>query len=402
MVYEWLVDQIQNNQFFSGALGGSVFYSLISYGRGLANRMYAPIRNLRIREISISSYDSSELYNNLNDYFMERVKNPQNLTVNKINKSVNDEDINDDEVYGELTSGTVLKQAYKPRLSYGTHYYWHNWYTLVYVNVSIEDHHGESKSNLIRATVYSVRAKSIRDQIINDFSSRCANKDNVKKEYTIRYGHQYYEKAVSSRKLDSVFINSDVKSKILQSISNIESKKKLYSKVGINRVLSIMLYGKPRTGKTTLIKSLAHELDKSIYYLDLSATRSELADNIYGCKKIPPNSILVIEDMDTHPVFRKREEKNKESKSLAGILKLLDGDSLPDNTIVFATTNYIDDIDDAVKQFGRFDLKVEVGEANRELAAQMINFLDSTKLHLLDEFNYPVSQAEIQAKVLKT
>lgn len=389
MVYDWLVDQIQNNQFFSGALGGSVFYSLIGYVKGWTSRIWTPIRNLRVRDISISSYDSAELYNSFNLYLMKRIKNPQNLTIIKSTNAI---------YYTGKFDSIQTKVKYTSRLSYGTHYYWHNWYTLVYVNVAMEQHHAESKSDIVRATIYSIRAKSIRNEILNEFTNQCAQKDESPKQYKTSEYNNYENGNLIPKDMGAVFIHDSKKQIILDSIKSIEEKKEIYQRAAVNRILGIMLYGKPGTGKTTLIKALAYSLNRSLYYVDFEVPIKRILDTV---EKIKPNSILVFEDIDTHQAFRRRESQSTASKDLGIALKLLDGDNLPDDTIIIATTNHIDEIDDAVKRFGRFDVKLEIEEADRDLAEKMIEYLDPSKKYLLDQFSYPISQAEIQARILK-
>ena len=79
---------------------------------------------------------------------------------------------------------------------------------------------------------------------------------------------------------------------------------------------------------------------------------------------------------------------------------MLDGVDLPDNSIVFATTNNIEILDDAITRPGRFDVKIHMGFADEDIARQMIEYIDPNKIDLLEKMEFPVSQAELQAKIL--
>jgi ATP-dependent 26S proteasome regulatory subunit len=160
-----------------------------------------------------------------------------------------------------------------------------------------------------------------------------------------------------------------------------------------------MLYGPPGTGKTSYIAGLARALGRSVYYVDFSTLVDQKASYL---RRIKPNSFLVLEDIDTIPSFRVRDDKAPDQKDLGKLLKILDGVQLPDNTVIFATTNYIDRIDPAVKRFGRFDLHFELEYADKELATEMVNYIDPSKIDLVEGFTFPISQAEIQARVLKS
>jgi chaperone BCS1 len=231
------------------------------------------------------------------------------------------------------------------------------------------------------------------------FISSYTERGNVSTCYEIgQYGP--VSMGANTRKLESVFIDSASKNKILESVYSLDHKKEIYQRAGINRTLGVMLFGPPGTGKTSFILGLANELNRSVYYVDFSTQTEQKATYL---KRMKPNSFLVLEDIDTIPSFKVRDDSKAEhQKDLGKLLKILDGAQLPDNTIIFATTNYIDRIDPAVKRFGRFDVHCELGHANKELAAEMVNYIDSSKLSILDQLTFPVSQAEIQARVLKS
>ncbi|PVU89767.1 hypothetical protein BB559_004953 [Furculomyces boomerangus] len=73
------------------------------------------------------------------------------------------------------------------------------------------------------------------------------------------------------------------------------------------------------------------------------------------------NSCLLIENLDAISANRKSEASNSvETRVLSSLLNELDGISIKKNIIVIATTNKIENVDDALKRSGRFDKLVSL------------------------------------------
>lgn len=388
-IIDWIQKEVATNQFFSAALGGSLFYSVFGYIRSTSGYFWRKFVSLFIREITVSSYYSSEIYDQLIDFLSKRISHPKNIEIKaNYNRNTDLYDDHDDDKPKEL----------KTSISYGAHWFWYNWYTYVYAIIKTEEHHASSKSDVVNIHIYSLFSRTIRKEISDLFINSYTELINTSKHYELtEYGPSLLGNNL--RNINSVFIKKEIKDAIDKSINSLVEKADVYKKAGINRTLGIMLYGPPGTGKTSYICGLAKSLNRSVYYVDFTKNVEGKAKHL---SMIKPNSFLVLEDIDSVPAFRVRDDKSTQQKDLGKLLKVLDGAQLPDNTIVFATTNYIDKIDPAVKRFGRFDLHFEFEYADKELAIEMVNYIDSNKLHLLEELTFPVSQAEIQARILKS
>lgn len=73
----------------------------------------------------------------------------------------------------------------------------------------------------------------------------------------------------------------------------------------------ILLYGKPGTGKTSLINAISAHLNRDLYFLNLKSIKqdNELSAAFSG---VPSNQIIVLEDVDTMTrVVHKRSRKEK-------------------------------------------------------------------------------------------
>ena len=84
-------------------------------------------------------------------------------------------------------------------------------------------------------------------------------------------------------------------------LSNFTTNSELYQKLGIQHKMSLLVHGKPGTGKTTAIRSIASFLQRDIYYLDLKGIRNNshlqmifelLQSNCRG------GGVVVMEDID--------------------------------------------------------------------------------------------------------
>jgi len=401
---EWLKNEILTNQFFSAALGGSVFYTVLNYIRSYIGFFYYKIKEFFIREITVSNYHNEEIYDQLLEFVSSRIRHPKNINIVRVSNQDNIDEYEDfaprlKALHKALESD--IKQL-KHTITYGNHWFWYNWYTFISVSIKVEDHHANAKSDILNMRILSLFARFTRNEIYNKFAQEYQEDSSISKLFKInRYGSKFI--SLNTRQADSVFVSGNIKQHILNSINSLATNKSIYEKAGIKQVLGILLYGPPGTGKSSYILSLAKKLKRSVYYVDISNLSSDILDSI---SSIPANSFIVLEDIDRSPAFCIPDEvinvADTDVKSLPNILRLLDGTELKNNTVIFATTNYIDKIDPAVKRFGRFDLQFEFVKADKELAKQMIDYINPSAINILDEMEFPISQAEVQAKILKT
>lgn len=153
-----------------------------------------------------------------------------------------------------------------------------------------------------------------------------------------------------------------------------------------------MLYGAPGSGKTSLIHSIAGELELDVYIISLS--RSGLDDTGLSelISDLPERCIALMEDIDAalHNSLSREDTPTPPNQtaesipssprtpthttskvSLSGLLNALDGIGAQEGRILFATTNKYSSLDPALCRPGRMDLHVEFKLASRYQADEL-------------------------------
>jgi mitochondrial chaperone BCS1 len=94
----------------------------------------------------------------------------------------------------------------------------------------------------------------------------------------------------------------------------------------------------------------------------------------YLLTKLPPRSILLLEDADAAFVNRRQRDADGyggATVTFSGLLNALDGLAAGEERIAFLTTNHIDRLDPALIRPGRVDMIQHLGAATRHQASTM-------------------------------
>jgi len=371
---EWFQTQLKDNQFLVAAMGGGVFYTILSYLKTLVGYLTRLLAYLFSREITMRQ--NEDCYIMFLSFIGKNVKQPRNTRL------------------------ALYKQGIHQLIGRGIHRFFYK-YSYIAAIISEETKAGVDKPiESISVTIWSLTAEKAKNDILSMFSYK--EKEEIKAyKYTSFYG--CFDSCFTriDRSIESVFTTKNVSDTIKSVIKNYQETDK-YKRFNIQKKLGIMLYGPPGTGKTSMIKAIAYEMNRDIYYFPAQASQILSAINDLGrCK---PGSLIAIEDIDCIcNAIAKREEGDEIPKDvqLGTILAFLDGQDLPDDVVIVSTTNYLEKIDPAIIRPGRFDLLLEMPKADAIIAEEMINRLCPERISLLQELKFPVSQAEIQSKLLQ-
>ena len=168
--------------------------------------------------------------------------------------------------------------------------------------------------------------------------------------------HDEYKTPKRSNK--SIYLPDDTYQKVLDDLNTFYSNSERYQQLEIPYARTYMLHGLPGTGKTSMIYTVATELEKNIAILDFSdrdMSDSSIRNALY---KLPSDTILCLEDMDA--LFSDRKS-DKSTITFSGVLNILDGVIKNTGLVIFMTTNLLGNMDDTamkrrVDYYLKFDL----------------------------------------------
>lgn len=170
-----------------------------------------------------------------------------------------------------------------------------------------------------------------------------------------------------------VSLPSETNNILMKDFVTFWEKQERMNELGFNHRRGILLYGPPGSGKTSVINLLAKELiEKHNGVVMIGDVHPDLLrGGLKLVRKLEPNRPLIIlfEDIDASIDFSKNGQE---------YLSILDGQDSETNCVVIATTNYIDKLENRIKDRpGRFDRVWEVPNPNFEIRYK---FLISKKL----------------------
>lgn len=254
-------------------------------------------------------------------------------------------------------------------------------YKYAYIFVNREKMGTASMSGGEPHEVLTLTTLAAHEHILEDiyrevYQLEASGKEGKTKVYTSK-GTKWEELGDSrlKRPLGSVILDLGVKERIVSDVDKFLAAREVYKKRGIRYRRGYLLHGPPGSGKTSFIEALAGDLDYSIVVIDL-AERGMTSDRLtHLLMKVPPRSIVVLEDVDV--AFGNSRTTGSDGYSgptvtMSGLLNALDGlVAGEEGRLTFLTTNFPGELDARLIRDGRVDLKVYVGNATRYQAGKI-------------------------------
>lgn len=177
--------------------------------------------------------------------------------------------------------------------------------------------------------------------------------------YTVINNNGQYSLELYDIEHDELYVmpNNDI-STIISEVEDFWNKKDLFKKYNVSHKRGILFTGPPGTGKSSLINILSNKLvsqDGIIFHIydanDLAAVINVTHSIIRVIEPERP-IIIIIEDIDKMANYR--------DESL--ISNFLDGEDQIEHSVVIATTNKIQDLNDVLMRPSRFDWIIQINE----------------------------------------
>jgi hypothetical protein len=210
---------------------------------------------------------------------------------------------------------------------------------------------------------------------------------------------------VPRRKFDTIFIDPKKKKDLISFLHKWKKNKQLFISKGLNYKAGILLYGEAGTGKSSIAKAIATEIDCDMIVINVNNINSINTAQVFknaADDRVNANLVVLLEDIDC--VTGKREDNKKlgsdEKKALNKMLQLLDGVNSISNTIFVATTNCIDKLDPALIRPGRFNMRLEIGKIDRKTAIEMCNSFNISSEKILGPDEVLINPSDLQDRIL--
>ena len=191
----------------------------------------------------------------------------------------------------------------------------------------------------------------------------------------IFYTRKYYESVswnsfglIPKRPLSSVKLDVGIENDLLADAKLFLKSSSVYERFGRPYKRVYCLHGPPGTGKTSVVTALASELGKDLAIFNVDSLRDDTFVELVS--DMPTGAILLFEDIDS--LFKKRASKKDESgMTFSTLLNSLDGVLHPRGSLIFMTTNHIEELDAALLRPGRVDRMINVGYAKSRQVSLM-------------------------------
>ena len=170
---------------------------------------------------------------------------------------------------------------------------------------------------------------------------------------------------VTNRPWETVVTRHNIKEDLLLDIKDFQDSFDFYKERGIPYRRGYLLHGPPGTGKSSLIYTIANELQYSICVTSTSRGIND-SDLLRQMTMAPKKSILLFEDIDVAlPSSKRKKEMKNENRefdhnylypgeiTMSGLLNALDGISSSSSQLIFMTTNHVRNLDSALIRPGR-------------------------------------------------
>jgi SpoVK/Ycf46/Vps4 family AAA+-type ATPase len=173
-----------------------------------------------------------------------------------------------------------------------------------------------------------------------------------------------------------------------------------YLKLGVPYKRNYLFEGYPGTGKTSLIYSLASELNMDIAIINFDPDLNDVKF-LRAIQRIPKNALLVLEDIDGLFEDRTKNNRSKNMISFSVLLNILDGLGYQEQLIIIMTTNFKCTLDNALKRPGRIDYTLHFDFSTKEQIQAMFTKFLPEQTDKFEQFYKKIKSKNITTAILQ-
>lgn len=201
------------------------------------------------------------------------------------------------------------------------------------------------------------------------------------------------------RSVDSVVHDDDRIKHLLEDMRWFYGAQDWYTRRGVPWRRGYLLHGPPGTGKSSLVKALATDLQLDIATMDLGRVGMTDDDLREAMMDAPNRALLVIEDVDA--IFIHRDGMRQSGISFSGLLNAIDGVGAQEGRALIMTTNHIDRLDPALIRPGRADVHIELGLIGGETAAKLFDRFFPGEEKLCIQFSRKIGNKKVAPSAIQ-
>ena len=182
---------------------------------------------------------------------------------------------------------------------------------------------------------------------------------------------------------DAVADLSEVKQRLVEAVVWPITDPERFGRLGITPPRGLLLFGPPGTGKTFVVRALAHEAGAAFFsvkgaeLLDKYVGESERAvREVFARARAAAPSILFFDELDALAPVRGSSTTHVTDTVVAALLTEMDGISERGQVVVIGATNRADLIDPALLRAGRFETHIELALPNQEARRALLDLSD--------------------------
>jgi len=163
----------------------------------------------------------------------------------------------------------------------------------------------------------------------------------------------------------------------------------LFRTLGVKPPKGVLLHGPPGTGKTLIARAVANETGAFFFLINGPEIMSKMAGDseanlrraFQEAEKNAP-AIIFIDEIDSIAPARDKTHGELERRVVSMLLTLMDGVKGRGQIVVIGATNRPNQLDPALRRFGRFDREIELGVPDEEGRLEILHIHSKNmKLH---------------------